>query len=180
MADSEVTTRLLLSSLASSAPAVDAGTEPSLVLASGQSILIDGANGVTSAPREHFPFGGVWLGLAVLVALIVRVVKRPLVLLALLIAGSLPGFVHLLVLRGDAPLKRWGLAGGIAATLDDLQRQVPWPQTQVSVVREDDALFPLGRYALPSRTTGPLELELREGEGTCRRAEPRVICGGPQ
>ena len=155
-----------------------ADSEVTTTLATGPSILIDGANGVTSAPRAHFPHGGVWLGLAVLVALIVRVVKRPLVLFALLFLGALPGFAHLLLLRADAPLKRGGVAGSIKSTLDDVQHQVPWPQSQVSVVREDDTLFPLGRYALPSRTTGPLELELRDGEGACRREEQRVICGG--
>lgn len=157
-----------------------ADSEVNTTLSTGQSILIDGANGVTSAPRAHFPYGGVWLGLAVLVALIVRVVKRPLVLLALLIAGSLPGFVHLLVLRADAPVQRWALAKSIKAALEDVQQHAPWPQSQVTVVREDDSMFPLGRYALPSRTTGSLELELRDGEGACRQAGQRVICGGPQ
>jgi hypothetical protein len=155
-----------------------ADSEVTTTLATGQSILIDGANGVTSAPRAHFPHGALWLGLALVVALIVRVVKRPLVLLALLIAGALPGFAHLLVLRADAPLRRAALARSIESRLQDLQRHVPWPESQVSVVREDDALFPLGRYALPSRTSGPLELELREGEGACRKTEQRVICGG--
>lgn len=155
-----------------------ADSEVTTTLSTGQSILIDGANGVTSAPRGHFPYGGVWIGVAIFVALIVRVVKRPLVLLALLFAGALPGFLHVLVLRADAPLKRGGLAASIKATLDDVQHHVPWPQSQVSVVREDDSLFPVGRYALPSRNSGPLELELRDGEGVCRQVEQRVICGG--
>ena len=140
--------------------------------------MIDGANGVTSAPRAHFPQGGWWLGLAILVALIVRVVKRPLILLGMLVVGSIPGFVHLLVLRADAPLKRGEMAGAIKTTLEDLQQHAPWPQSQVSVVREDDTMFPLGRYALPSRGAGSLEVELRDGVGVCRVETQRVICGG--
>jgi hypothetical protein len=147
-------------------------------LATAESILIDGANGMTSAPRAHFPHAGWALGLALGVALIVRLVKRPLILLGLLVVGSTPGFVHLLVLRADAPSKRWQLAGAIRTTLDDLQRAAPWPHGQVSVVREDDSVFPLGRYALPSRGAGAIEVELRDGEGVCRVEATRVICGG--
>jgi hypothetical protein len=155
--------------------------EVTTTLGTGESILIDGANGVTSAPRAHFPHGGWWLGLALVVALIVRVVKRPLILLGMLVAGAIPGLVHLLVLRADAPLQRFELAGSISTTLDDVQHHAPWPQTQVSIIREDDALFPLGRYAFPSRKGGPLEVELRAGVGTCRQETPlKLICGGAQ
>ena len=42
----------------------------------------------------------------------------------------------------------------------------------------DDTMFPLGRYALPSRGAGSLEVELRDGVGVCRVETQRVICGG--
>lgn len=151
-------------------------------LGTTESILIDGANGVTSAPRAHFPQAAWWLGLAVIVAVVVRVVKRPAVVAGLLVLAALPGFVHVLALRADAPLKRPASTGAIGVTLGELQQRVPWPQSQVKVVREeDDVLFPLGRYALPSRpeVDGGLELELGAGPlgQACRQQEQRVSCG---
>lgn len=151
-------------------------------LSTTESILIDGANGVTSAPRAHFPEATVWLIVAVVVAVIVRFVKHPGVVVALLAIGAIPGLVHVLALRSDAPFKRGESAAAISSTVGSLQVLVPWPQSQVSVVREDDVLFPLARYALPSRTTGPVELELRDGPlgPTCRNEGQRVVCGaGP-
>lgn len=158
-----------------------ADPEATSALATSESILIDGANGVTSAPRAHFPQAGVWLAVAIVVAVVVRLVKRPVVAVALLVLGSLPGLVHVLALRADAPLARGAMTDSIKVTLGDLQTRVPWPQSQVTVVREeDDVLFPLGRYALPSRTGGPLELVLGTGpvgQG-CRQEGQRVTCGG--
>lgn len=151
-------------------------------LATTESILIDGANGVTSAPRAHFPEAEVWLVVAVVVAVIVRFVKRPAVVATLLALGAIPGLVHVFALRADAPLKRRASAEAISSTLGSMQERVPWPRSQVSVVREDDVLFPLARYALPSRGTGPLELDLRDGPlgPVCRGEGQRVICGaGP-
>lgn len=156
-------------------------SEVTTTLVTSESILIDGANGVTSAPRAHFPHAGIFIAIALVVAVIFRVVKRPRILFALLAAGALPGAVHVLVLRGDAPLRRGGMAEAVRVTLRDLQNRVPWPGSKVSVVREDDdVLFPLGRYALPSRNTGPVELELRSGVlgQVCRAEAQRVICGG--
>lgn len=152
-------------------------------LVTSESILIDGANGVTSAPRAQFPEAAIWLFVAVVVAAIVRLVKRPQVVVWFLVLGGVPGFVHVLALRADAPLRRAAMAESVSATLGELQRLVPWPATRVSVVREDDdVLFPLGRYALPSRGAGPVELELRTGPlgSVCRAESQRVICGaGP-
>ena len=161
-----------------------ADTEATSALATSESILVDGANGVTSAPRAHFPEMGVWLAVAVVVAVVVRVVKRPAVAVVLLLLGAIPGFVHVLALRADAPFTRAVMTESIRTTLGDLQTRVPWPQSRVQVVREeDDVLFPLGRYALPSRPVpdgGAIELELRGGPlgQTCRQENQRVICGG--
>lgn len=159
----------------------------SSVLATSESILIDGANGVTSAPRAHFPLGGLWLGLAIVVAVAARWVKKPTLAVAFLIAGGLPGLVHVLVLRADAPLARGAMTASIGTTLGELQTRVPWPASQVVVVREDDdVLFPIGRYALPSRSSraesrdaGVIELELRGGPlgSACRQDAQRVTCG---
>lgn len=155
----------------------------SSALNSQGSILIDGANGVTTAPRAHFPQASWWLVVAVIVAVVTRVVKRPAVVAALLVVAAVPGFVHVLALRADAPLQRPAMTEAIGVTLRDLQQRVPWPAQQVKVVREeDDVLFPLGRYALPSRpevSGAALELELGAGPfgQVCRQQEQRVTCG---
>ncbi len=152
-------------------------------LGTTESILIDGANGVTSAPRAHFPQAAWWLALAVVIAVVVRVVKRPAVVAGLLVLAALPGFVHLLALRADAPLQRAALTDAIGVTLNDLQQRVPWPRSQVKVVREeDDVLLPIGRYALPSRpevSSPTIQLELGAGPlgQVCRQEEQRVSCG---
>lgn len=151
-------------------------------LATSESILIDGANGVTSAPRAHFPHGGLWLSVAFIVVVVARLLKRPALTVVLLLLAAVPGLIHVIALRGDAPVQRGALADSIASTLGSMQTQLAWPKREVSVVREDDLLFPLGRYALPNRTVGPLEVELRNGplgQG-CREEAQRVICGaGP-
>lgn len=157
-----------------------ADSEVTSALATSESILIDGANGVTSAPRAHFPQAGAWLAVAIVVVVVVRWVKRPVVAVVLLALGSLPGLVHVLALRADSPLERGAMTDSIKVTLDDLQTRVPWPQSRVTVVREeDDVLFPLGRYALPSRTGGPLELVIGAGPvgQACRQERQRVTCG---
>ncbi len=148
-------------------------------LATSESILIDGANAVTSAPRAHFPHGGLWLSLALVVLVVVRLLKRPALTVVLLLLAAVPGFIHVLALRADALVQRRELTSSIATTLSSMQTQLPWPQRQVSVVREDDLFFPLGRYALPSRTVGPVEVELRNGPlgSVCREEAQRVICG---
>ncbi len=122
-----------------------------------------------------------WLIVALVAAVVVRFVKRPHLVLPLLAIGAIPG-LYVLWVRADAPLKRGASAEAISTTLGSMQALVPWPQSQVSVVRENDVLFPLARYALPSRGTGPMELELRDGPlgPTCRSEGQRVVCGaGP-
>ncbi len=75
----------------------------------------------------------------------------------------------------------------IEAQVDDFKTQLPWPTSPVFFVREeDDVLFPLGRYAWPSRPKpqgNPVqEVELGWGPfgQRCRQREGRTFCGaGP-
>jgi hypothetical protein len=74
----------------------------------------------------------------------------------------------------------------ISATLDDLTHHAHWPSALVHVAREgDDVLFPLARYALPTRAqaSGPgvidFELASEHLPALCREnpATRRVVCG---
>ena len=159
-----------------------ADTQAPTALITTESILIDGANGVTAASRAHFPEGGVFLVVAVVVAVLARVVKRAAVVVAVLLIGALPGLVQVLALRADAPFKRGAMTDSIGVTLSDLQRRAPWPSSQAQVIHEeDDVLFPLGRYALPSRPVvdGGIAVELLAGPvgQPCRLEGPLVTCG---
>lgn len=152
-------------------------------LATPEAVLLDGANGVTNASRQHFPDATLMLAIAAVVAVAVRWIRRPALVAALLLGASIPGFVHVLALRGDAPLARPKAAAAITTTVSDLQAKVPWPGTPVKVVHEeDDVLFPLGRYAVPGRVEpqgAAVELELGLGllGSTCVEQPPRVTCG---
>ncbi len=153
-------------------------------LATPEAVLLDGANGVTNAPRQHFPDATLMLAIAATAAVATRWRRKPALVAALLLGASIPGFVHVLALRGDAPLERPRAAAVIRTTLSELQARAPWPRTPVRVVHEeDDVLFPLGRYAVPGRLEplGPaVELELGLGPlgTTCVEQPPRVVCGG--
>lgn len=155
-------------------------------LSTPESIVIDGANGVTREAREHFPSAGPALAVAVVALVIAAVVVRrgPRWLAAVvLVLAALPGLSHVLALRADAPLGRGAVAGTIAGTLAELQARAPWPR--VTLVREDDdVMFPLTRYAVPGRAPvdGGVELETRGAKlgEPCRVEGARVICGaGP-
>ena len=159
-----------------------ADTQAPTALATTESIVIDGANGVTSASRAHFPEGVVFLAVAVIVVVLARVVKRPAVITGLLLVAALPGLVHVLALRADAPFKRSAMTDSIGVTLGDLQTRAPWPQSHAQVIREaDDVAFALGRYALPSRPVldGGIAVELLPGPvGQPCRFEGQVLtCG---
>ncbi|MFZ5441274.1 MAG: hypothetical protein ACOZQL_14800 [Myxococcota bacterium] len=156
-------------------------------LSTPESIVIDGANGVRRDAREHFPHGAAALGVGVVVVVAAAVLWRRLPRWAMAVAlgvAALPGLAHVLVLRADAPASRPALATTIASTLEDLQRQAPWPR--VKLVREDDdVLFPLTRYAVPGRAPPvgeAIELETRGARlgVPCRSEGARVVCGaGP-
>lgn len=157
--------------------------DTSSALSTTEAVLLDGANGVTNAPRQHFPHGMWFVVAALVIAVVVRVVKRPAVVAVLLGLAAVPGFVHVLALRADAPLRRGGSVEPIARTLSELHAAAPWPATPVKVTREDDELFPLGRYAFPNRVEvvgTPLEVELRGGPigaQPCRQEHVRITCG---
>jgi len=153
-----------------------------------ESILIDGANGISGAPRAHFPQATASLGLslaAFALALGLLWKRRRVAVLGLLLLAAAPGLWALLVLRADAPAKRPGLAATISSTLSELEARGAWPGSAVQVVREDDdVLFPLGRYAIPGRpprSVPQVELELRGpllGQGCQQVASTRrVVCG---
>ncbi|MBX7097415.1 MAG: hypothetical protein K1X89_06875 [Myxococcaceae bacterium] len=139
-----------------------------LVLGTPEAIVLDGANAVMSDPRAHFPRAQLSLGLAG-VALVVGLLflrRRPRALALLLALSAIPGLVQVLSARADAPGRRAELAGAIHVTLDDLQAKAPWPGPVRVVHEEDDVLFPLVRYAVPTRPPieGPaVELEAYAG-----------------
>jgi hypothetical protein len=161
----------------------------SAAFGTAESILIDGANSVSDEPRRQFPHAtaSLLLGALALALTVTLLRKRSKAVLAALTLTALPGLAWVLVLRADAPAKRGSVAADIASTLEDLRAHAPWPGTPVRIVREDDdVLFPLGRYAMPSRPASPhpspeVQLELRGdrlGE-PCRTdaASGHVICG---
>ncbi|MBK7864890.1 MAG: hypothetical protein IPJ65_41095 [Archangiaceae bacterium] len=160
-----------------------------LVLGTPESIVLDGANAVMGDPRAHFPRAGLSLGLsaAMLVLGVLFLRRRPRWLALLLAASMLPGLWQVVAVRADAVPHRGELARAVRRTLDDVQAKAPWPGP-VRVVREDDdVLFPLVRYAVPTRppVSGPaVELEVRAGPlGAPCGLDPvsgHLVCGaGP-
>jgi hypothetical protein len=152
-----------------------------------ESIVLDGANGVTRAPREHFPDASLSLGLAMaaLVAGAVLARRGPKwVVAAVLVIAALPGLAQVLMSRADAPAQRAELGRLVTQSLTEVQQHSPWPG--VRFVREDDdVMFPIGRYAVPGRIVpadGGVELETRGSllGQPCREEGSRVVCGaGP-
>lgn len=151
--------------------------------------MVDGANGVTNAPRQHFPQAPVFSFVALvglLLSLLVLWRRRGAVLLgALAAAACVAGLWVVLAERADAPAQRPKTAQVVRRTLDDLQRRLRWPTRPVRVTREDnEVLFPLVRYALPSRpppSSTAIELEtFAQGLGSpCRSpTQNRVVCDG--
>ncbi|MCA2977911.1 MAG: hypothetical protein INH41_29995 [Myxococcaceae bacterium] len=128
-------------------------------LSTPESILIDGANGVTGAPRARFPEAGASAGLAlgalVLMAALLRA-RAPRWCVALLLAlAAVPGLWAVAVERADAPARRTDLAARVREGLVDLARLGPGPvATQLEVDDDGDVLFPLGRYVWPARPPG--------------------------
>jgi len=163
-----------------------ADESPHFTLSTNESIVIDGANSVGGAPRQHFPDAtlSLVLGAVVLVAslAVLRTTRfRPALLAALLVA-SIPGGLAVFVLRADAPVQRRALTDAVTTSLADVQRVAPWPEHQARVVLDDgDVLFPLGRYAWPNRPDAGLEVELRGNvlRTNCARdgASGHVVCG---
>jgi hypothetical protein len=137
-------------------------------LCTAESVLLDGANSATGAPRAHFPSAPLALGLsAVAVVAAVVLLRRQAfkALSAALVLAAVPGALAVLGWRADAPLRRPALAAAVREELELLKRSAPWPDGGVVVLREDDdVLFPLARYAMPSRpvpAAPAVQLELR-------------------
>ena len=153
-------------------------------LGSPEAIVIDGANGVTQAPRQHFPQAAQEFGIALLAVLVALTLRRfaarwvPLVLVAL----AVPGFLHVFVWRGDAPVKRRELSREVSETMAEFARVAPWPSARVNVAyEEDDVLFPLLRYARPTREAfdggTPLDVVGTNLQMTCAEKSGRIVCG---
>lgn len=150
-----------------------------------ESLVLDGANGVTRAPHQHFPDASLALGLALIAIVLGAVIARrgpKWVLVAALAIAAGPGLVQVLVVRADSPVHRGELSRLISSTLDDVKSRAPWPGA--TLVREDDdVMFPITRYAVPGRApaTG-VQLESRGSQlgQPCRAEGDRQICGaGP-
>ena len=113
-----------------------------------------------------------------------RLRARRSVLAVLLLAAAVPGAIGVLVWRGDAPARRDELAEEVQEAVEEIETRAPWPGP-VAVVREtDDVRFPLGRYALPTRSTPAtpsVELELVGGKlATDCAPDPatqHIVCG---
>lgn len=156
-------------------------------LASNESIIIDGANSVSGAPGHQFPHAQLSLGAALLAlvftVLVLRRGRLTRFLAACLALATLPGLACVLVLRADAPTRRPALARAVTSTLDVLGPYTGWPANPSTVSREDDGvLFPLLRYALPSRPAGGVEqLEVRGGslDLRCARTAATAFCESP-
>jgi hypothetical protein len=140
-------------------------------LKTGELVLVDGANGVTRAPREGFPLGGWSMALAVLVACIVASRLRREILAAAACLSTLAGWWQLAVVRADAPLRRPEMAETVAASLAELQRTLQWPFV-ASIEEKGDVPFPLARYAAPTRGPGRV-IEVR-GESLALRCREQV------
>ncbi len=168
------------------------GEQPA-VLDTAESVVIDGANGVTQAPRQHFPEAGWAIGAAVIVAALTLMLRRARAAMAirvvsgLLLLGSAPGLIQVFGARADAPLHRPRVAEAVRSTLNTLAAAAPWP-APIEVVREDDdVLFPLGRYAVPVRARSrpqALEVIIRGSRlqlscSTPHQGEP-VVCEPPK
>ena len=106
--------------------------------------------------------------------------RRRLVPVLLLLSAG-PGLLQVLVKRADAPTRRAAMAAQISATVSELQARSGWP-LPVAVVRDDDdVLYPLGVYAMPTRAApdaGVRSIELRGTRVTvtCRGNAP-IVCG---
>lgn len=160
-------------------------------LSTPEAIMLDGANSVTGAPRAHFPEAAWSLsvaGLALLVTVVaVRTRRAALVVPVVLGLAAIPGVYALMVQRADAPMNRAGLTALVQVGVQDLKAQAAWPQAPMQVVRDDDdVLFPLARYAWPSRPAvdGGVAFELRGSTliTACHHdaVTDHVVCGvGP-
>lgn len=158
--------------------------DDSFPLASPEAIVLDGANGVGGAPRRGFPDAGLTsaISVAAVVAAVFLLRRSQKALAIALLLAAVPGALCVLLLRADAPLSRPALAREVSEAIQRVKARAPWPGVVEVTHEDDDVLFPIGRYAVPSRppaAPGALQLELR-GDGldvTCV-GSPTVVCSG--
>jgi hypothetical protein len=158
----------------------------SQTLSTTESIVIDGANGITHATREGFPDAPVSLGVFVLGVLAAAALLRRAPKWVPLVLGlaALPGLFHVVWARADAPPHRAATAGTVDASLSAITGIVKWPTEKILVTREDDGVtFPLSRYAVPSRppVSDALQLEVKDTTLPlwCSKTAAVVSCGAP-
>jgi hypothetical protein len=153
-----------------------------------ESLVIHGANGVSQPPRPSWP----WLSLGAVLLLAVvlrRTARKPsqhrtamCAALAMVLAGaSMPGLWQVFVARADAPLKRTGAAAVIVQTLSELKQIAPWPAAVAVSHEDDDVMFPLTRYAVPTRQFQKQPVLTLETYGTtlrqrCTLESVRAVC----
>ncbi len=163
---------------------LSSGSDDRSALTSNELVVLDGANGVTQAPRLQFPDAAPALMVA-FVALVITswvIRKRPSwvnkALPLVLALAAIPGMIGVFVLRADAPLNRPALARAIEAAIGEIKANAPWPQPINVVHEDDDVLSPIARYAIPTRAAQGLELEIRGSklEAVCRNVSNRVMC----
>jgi hypothetical protein len=158
-------------------------------------ILLDGANSVCGASRQHFPSaardGALAVAGALLVAATLRKGRTELLAFALVVAAA-PGLLAVMGARADAPGRRAETAADLTEALDPLMADPAPPSTQVRLARNDDGPYaPLFFYAHPRHTlpgdgdAGTQEIvEVREGplrHGCDRKLDTKaLVCGeGP-
>ncbi len=158
-------------------------------------VLLDGANAVCGASREHFPSslrdGALALAGSLLLAHALRRGRHELAALALVLAAA-PGLFAVFATRADAPARRADTARDLREALAPLTEDQATPSTEVRLARNDDGPFaPLFFYAHPRHTlpsdgdAGTQEIvEVREGSlrHGCDRdlGTKALVCGaGP-
>jgi hypothetical protein len=161
-------------------------------LADVDAVLLDGANAVCGASREHFPSalrdGGLALLGAFAIAAALRKGHRELVAAALVIAAA-PGLLAVVASRADAPAHRGASAAELRDALEPLVEDHTPPSQEARLARNDDGPFaPLFFYAHPRHTlpsdgdAGTQEIiEVREGplrHGCDRDLQSKaLVCG---
>lgn len=159
-------------------------------LATGEALLVDGANGVCRDLRLDAPSGHVGhLAALVLAALIVagwlsasRVATRArrAVVVAIGVLAAIPGAHALLVLRADRPTERAETARASTALHDrirDFAQRNGCARVEIEGCPE---CMPAARLALAGlRCDAPVRVELREGalDARCDERAGTLVCG---
>lgn len=133
-------------------------------LKTNESMVIDGANSVSGAPRAGFPQAALWEGLALVALLVFGLApKRHRGLVAGVLALSMvPGWWVLLTVRPDRPTRRHEVAQAVTTAMNELRPALGSLEGPPNVVWDDgDVLFPLARYLAPTRSKVGPAVELK-------------------